>query len=135
MAIKRTDRLNSLLKEVISEVIHRQVRNPHVNELVTVTRVDITKDLHYAKVYISVIGSKEAKQDTLQALQSAAGFIAVNASKKVVMRYFPTLTFKLDDGVDKHMRIEELLQEIKMKQGEAQSSIEALDPSEEQTEK
>lgn len=135
MAIKRTDRLNSLLKEVISEVIHRQVRNPHVNELVTVTRVDITKDLHYAKVYISVIGSKEAKQDTLQALQSAAGFIAVNASKKVVMRYFPTLTFKLDDGVDKHMRIEELLQEIKMKQGEAQSSTEALDPSEEQTEK
>ena len=115
MVIKRTDRLNSLLKEVISEVIHRQVRNPHVNELVTVTRVDITKDLHYAKVYISVIGSKEAKQETLQALESAAGFIAVNASKKVVMRYFPTLTFKLDDGVDKHMRIEELLHEIKMK--------------------
>jgi ribosome-binding factor A len=119
MAIQRTDRLNSLLKEVISEVIHRQVRNPHVNELLTVTRVDITKDLHYAKVYISVIGSKEAKQETLQALESAAGFIAVNASKKVVMRYFPTLTFKLDDGVDKHMRIEELLHEIKMKKSAA----------------
>ena len=116
MAKQRTDRLNSLLKEVISEVIRRDVRNPHVNELVTVTRVDITKDLHFAKVYISVIGGKEEKTNTVQALQSAAGFIAVAASKKVVMRYFPNLTFKLDDAVDKHMRIEELLGEIHAKQ-------------------
>lgn len=133
MPIKRTDRLNSLLKEVISEVIHRQVRNPHVNELLTVTRVDITKDLHYAKVYISVIGTKEDKEKTLQALHTAAGFIAVNASKKVVMRYFPALTFKLDDGVDKHMRIEELLHEINMKKSaaEADKTEETPDPSEE----
>lgn len=112
MAKQRTDRLNSLLKEVISEVIHRDVRNPHVTQLVSVTRVDITKDLHHAKVYISVIGSPEQKQETLQALQSAAGFIAVNSSKKVTMRYFPELTFRLDDSVDKHMRIAELLGEI-----------------------
>lgn len=118
MAKQRTDRLNSLLKEVISEVIRRDVRNPHVNELLTVTRVDITKDLHYAKVYISVIGTPEEKANTLNALQSAAGFIAVNASKKVVMRYFPSLTFKLDDAVDKHMRIETLLNEISAKKQE-----------------
>ena len=118
MAKVRTARLNSLLKEVISEVIRREVRNPHVNELVTVTRVDITKDLHYAKVYISVIGTPEQKEETIKALQSASGFIAVNSSKKVVMRYFPALTFKLDDGVEKHMRIEELLHEIKNKRQE-----------------
>lgn len=112
MTKQRTDRLNSNLKEVISEVVRRDVRNPHVHELVTITRVDITKDLHYAKVYVSVIGSKEDKEKTIAALQSAAGFIAVTASKKVVMRYFPELTFKLDDGVEKHMRIEELLNKI-----------------------
>lgn len=116
MAVKRTDRLNSLLKEVISEVITRDVRNPHVNELMTVTRVEISKDLHYAKVHVSVIGSDQAKAETIAALQSAAGFIAVNASKKVVMRYFPSLTFKLDDSVDKHMRIEAILAEIKRKE-------------------
>lgn len=110
--VNRTDRLNSSLKEVISEVIKREVQNPHVNQLVTVTRVEITKDLHYAKVYISVIGSPEIKKETLQALNSAAGYIAVKASKQVVMRYFPTLTFKLDDSVDKHMRIQTLLTEI-----------------------
>lgn len=112
MAVQRTDRLNSLLKEVISEVIRRDVRNPHVTELVTVTRVQISKDLHYAKVYISVIGTEQEKGETIDALKSAAGFIAVNSSQKVVMRYFPELTFKLDDSVDKHMRIEELLSKI-----------------------
>lgn len=58
MAVKRTDRLNSLLKEVISEVIRKDVRNPHVNELVTVTRVNISRDLRHAKVFISVIGTE-----------------------------------------------------------------------------
>lgn len=112
MAIQRTDRLNSLLKEVISEVIKREVRNPHISELVTVTRVQITKDLHYAKVYISVIGTEQEKKKTLEALTSAAGFIAVQSSQQVVMRYFPELSFKLDDSVDKHMRIEELLGKV-----------------------
>lgn len=112
MPVKRTDRLNSLLKEVISEVIFREVKNPHVNELLTVTRVEITKDLHYAKVYVSVIGTEQQKRDTIGALQSAAGFIAVNSSKKVTMRYFPTLTFILDESVDKQLRIEKLLHQI-----------------------
>lgn len=112
MAVQRTDRLNSLLREVLSEVIKRDVRNPHVNELLTVTRVKITKDLHYATVFISVIGTEQQKAETLAALNSAAGFIAVNASKKVVMRYFPALNFKLDDSVDRHMKIEELLQKV-----------------------
>lgn len=122
MPKQRTDRLNSLLKEVISEVIRKDVRNPHVNELITVTRVDITKDLHYAKVYISVIGTDDAKQETIQALQSASGFIAVHSSKKVVMRYFPELTFKLDDSLDKQMRIYELLHEISEEKKEREQS-------------
>jgi ribosome-binding factor A len=112
MAVQRTDRLNSLLKEVISDVIKRQVRNPHVNELLTVTRVQITKDLRYATVFVSVIGSEQEKAETLAALQSAAGYIAIQSSQQVVMRYFPELRFKIDDSVEKHMRIERLLGEI-----------------------
>ncbi|MCE5316426.1 MAG: 30S ribosome-binding factor RbfA [Parachlamydia sp.] len=109
---QRVDRLNSLLKEVISEVIQRDVRNPHLGKFITVTRVGISKDLHHAKVFISVIGTDQEREESIKALQSAAGFIAVNASKKVVLRYFPELVFKLDDSVDKHMRIETLLGEI-----------------------
>lgn len=113
MAKLRIDRLNSLLKEVITEVIRRDVHNPLVNEFVAVSRVDISKDLRHAKVYISMIGTEVEKKNTLEALQSGAGFISIIASKKVVMRFFPTLTFSIDDTVDKHMRIEELLKEIR----------------------
>lgn len=109
---KRIDRLNSLLKQVISEVIAREVRNPRVNTLVTVTAVDISKDLHNAKVHISVIGTDAEKKQTLQALQSASGFISVQASKQVVLRYFPHLTFVLDGSVEDHLRIDALLEKI-----------------------
>ncbi len=116
MVKNRVARLNSLLKEVISEVIHRDVRNPHVNQFVSVTSVEITSDLQHAKVYISVIGTPKEKDETILALQSAAGFIAIQSSKKVTMRYFPTLTFKLDTSVEKQMRIDSLLGQIKEEQ-------------------
>jgi ribosome-binding factor A len=109
---QRVDRLNSLLKEVISEVVTKEVRNPKVSPLVTVTRVEVSPDLQHAKVYISVIGTEEQKNDTIEALQTAAGFIAIHASKKVVLRYFPSLNFKLDTTVDKHLRIDAILNQI-----------------------
>jgi ribosome-binding factor A len=110
--IKRTDRLNSLLKEVIAEVVMHDIRNPKVSRLVTIKKVDITKDLHYAKVFISLVGSPQEKAQTLQALQSASSFISLQASKKVVMRYFPSLTFFLDDTLEDELRIHNLLEQI-----------------------
>ncbi len=112
MVKNRIVRLNSLLKEVISEVIHRQVRNPHVNQFVSVTQVEISNDLQHARVLISVIGTQKEKDETIVALQSAAGFIAIQSSKKVVMRYFPVLTFKLDTTVEQQIKIDSLLHQI-----------------------
>lgn len=112
MVKQRVDRLNSLLREVIAEVIMRDVRNPKVNTLVTIKKVDITKDLHHAKVYFSMVGSDIEKKQTLRALQSAAGYISTQAAKKVVMRYFPQLTFHLDDTLEDELRIHNLLEKI-----------------------
>lgn len=112
MAKERVNRINSLLKEVISEVIRKELKHSEVNELLTVTAVDVSKDLRHAKVYISVIGSEKDKETTMAALEKAAGFIGSHASKKVVLRYFPELKFYLDNTVDKQLRIDELLKEI-----------------------
>jgi len=112
MAKKRIERLNSLLKEVISEVILKDVRNPKLAKFISVTQVDLSNDMQHAKVFISVLGTEQEKTATIEALESAAGFIAISASKKVVMRYFPQLTFKLDDSVEKHLRIASLLDKI-----------------------
>src|SRR3990167_9981293 len=112
MKKNRLERVNSLLKEVISEVIQRDVQNPHINTFVTITKVETSADLQHARVYISILAPQEAKDKIIAALQSAAGFIAVNASKKVKLRYFPKLTFKLDMGLEKQLRIQELLSDI-----------------------
>lgn len=112
MAGKRTDRLNSLLREVLSDVIRGEVKNPEVSPMTTVTQVQISKDLRHAKVYVSVIGSDLERSGTVDALNSCAGFIAVSSSKKMVIRHFPQLTFWLDDSVEKQMRIQDVLSDI-----------------------
>jgi ribosome-binding factor A len=116
VAKKRIERLNSLLQAVISEVIRKDVRDPRLARFVSVTHVDITNDLQHAKVFISVLGTQAEKEGTILALQSAAGFIALTASKKVVMRYFPALNFKLDQSLEEQLRIEEVLGEIHKEQ-------------------
>ena len=112
MKKNRLSRINSLLKEVISEVIQRDVHNPHVNTFVAVTEVDTSADLHHAKVSVSLIGTDAEKAKIIAALQTAAGFIAVNAAKKVKLRYFPNLTFKLDNSAEEFMKIQNILTSI-----------------------
>jgi len=108
----RSDRVNSLLKEVLAEVVRQDVKNPKIHELTSVTRVEVTRDLHFAKVYVSVIATQAEKDATVKALQTATGYIAVTAAKKVTLRYFPQLTFKLDESVDHYMHIDKLLAKI-----------------------
>lgn len=110
---KRTIRLNSLLKEVISEVIHREIHHiPHIDEFVTITRVEITSDLAFAKVFVSVLGDEKKKKQAIEALQNMAGPIAKMSSKKVTLRFFPSLSFEIDKGLEKQLRIEELLSKL-----------------------
>lgn len=122
MESKRIKRVNSLLKEVISEVIRRDVQNPHISQFVTITNVDTAKDLHHATVHVSVMGPDLEKNQTIEALNNSAGYISSLASKQVVLRFFPSLKFKLDTSLDEHMRIEELIHDIQQKRDEQQSS-------------
>ncbi|HRW58038.1 MAG TPA: 30S ribosome-binding factor RbfA [Chlamydiales bacterium] len=114
MQKRRQEKLNSLLKEVISDVIFKKVRNPNISELLTVTKVEITQDMHEAKVFISIMDNDEAiKKSSIDALNSAAGFIAVNSAAQTSLRYFPKLTFKLDRSLEQFEKIEKILKEIK----------------------
>ncbi|MBS0622402.1 MAG: 30S ribosome-binding factor RbfA [Verrucomicrobia bacterium] len=112
MGTERIKRLNSLLREVIADVIRLEVKNPHISPLFSIMEVDISKDLHHAKVHVSVIGTAEEREKTIQALNQAAGFIAVKASSEVIIRFFPALTFVLDETVDKQMHIQQLVEEV-----------------------
>jgi len=93
----------------------REIRDPKIAapaQLVTIKKVDITRDLRQAKVYVSMIGSDIEKRRVLKALQAAAGYISVQAAKKVVIRYFPVLTFYLDDTLENELKIHNLIEKI-----------------------
>ncbi len=119
---RRTDRLNSLLKEVISEVIHCDLHHlPFNSDHVTIMRVEVTADLSYAKVFVSIlVGTDSQKQAILHTLQGLAGKIAVLSSKKMVIRFFPELTFVIDSDLEKQLHMQELLEKI-AKEREARS--------------
>jgi len=120
---RRTERVNSLLKEVISEVINKDLKNPHLPEFITITEVEVTRDLKYAKVLITVIGQEDASKQAIEILQSSSGFIAKTASRKVVLRYFPQLRFAIDNSLDKHILIDELVQEVQKEREERKDSL------------
>lgn len=110
---RRVARLNSLLREVISEVITRQIHHGlPKHELFSITTVEITSDLSFAKVYFTMLGSSESKEIMKQALNERAPKIQHLAMKKVVMRIFPRLEFFIDRGLEKQLRIHELLAKL-----------------------
>ena len=113
MKPRRIQRVNSLLKEVLSEVIMHDIKHRNIPELITITEVDTAADLTSAKVFISLIAdSRQKKNEVVAQLQAMSGYIATLASKKVTLRYFPSLTFKVDDSIDNYMKIDEILKKI-----------------------
>ena len=124
-APRRIQRINSLLKEVISDVIHKELKHYELPDLLTVTNVDTSKDLQYAKVFVSLInGSEEEKDFLVVELQKCSAVIARMARKKVVMRYFPILTFKIDNTLDEYMKINDLLEGVKRDQVDQEEDLE-----------
>ncbi len=108
---KRMDRVNEELKKQISLIIDQDLKNPNITGLISVTKVKTSPDLRYAKVYISLIGSK-SKKNTLEALKNGAGFIRSEIAKRVNLRYTPEISFEVDDSMEYGDRIENILKQI-----------------------
>ena len=110
----RLERINEELKKVISQVINYELENSKVTGMVSVTKVKITPDLRYAKVYVSMLDPKDVKR-TLEGLKQSAGFIRSRVASSVNLRVTPELVFEYDDSEEQGYRIEQILREIKEK--------------------
>ena len=96
-------------------MVVRDLKDPRIG-FVTVTHVDLSADLRHARVLVSVLGTEEAQQGTLQGLTSAAGYIRHEIGHRLKLRHAPELTFALDHGTEESEKIESLLQKLKQKQ-------------------
>lgn len=108
----RLNRINEELKKEISHVLTFELKNPNVTGLLSVTRAKITPDFKYAKVYISVLNSKDVDK-TMQGLKDSAGFIRSQIAKTINLRITPELVFELDDSVEYGMKIDNILKNLK----------------------
>ena len=108
----RLQRVNQLIREEISLLIQRELKDPRLG-FVTVTEVDVTKDLRAAKVYVSVLGSEVQLQASLQALESARGFIRNWLVPRLRMRTVPHFTFHPDRSMAHAAHIQTVLEELK----------------------
>jgi ribosome-binding factor A len=110
---RRTERINDLLRDEISDLLRRGVKDPRVTGLVTITDVDVSPDLRRAKVFVSVMGTDEEKASTLLALRAAAHFVRRELRKRLTIRRTPELDFLRDDSLERGAHILELLEEVR----------------------
>jgi len=109
---RRTERLNALFRSEISNLILRGIKDPRISGVVTVTRVDITNDLSYASVLVSVYGTDSDKRGTIKALKSATGFIRRELLSRIKIRLMPVLRFKLDESLAQGNEILDLIDSL-----------------------
>lgn len=108
----RLGRVNEELKKEISQIINYELNNSNITGMISVTRVRISPDLRYAKVYVSIFNSKNTKK-TLEALTKSEGYIRSRIASTINLRTTPELVFKLDDSEIQGERIDRILRELK----------------------
>ena len=110
MASNRIGRINEEIQRELAALI-RTVKDPRVHGLVSVTAVDTTPDLRYAKIYVSVLDKSDVKE-VVKGLKSAGGYLRRELGSALKLRYTPELVFQLDDSIDKGAHILELLRSV-----------------------
>ena len=113
----RLNRINEELRRELSQVLNFELKNPNVTGMLSVTRVKITPDFKYAKVYVSILNSKNINK-TMEGLKESSGFIRSRLAKTVNLRITPELVFEIDDSIEHGARIDSILKELNISKNE-----------------
>ncbi len=109
---KRTKRIAKELQKEISAILATEIKDPRINSLISVTDVDLTNDLEQAKVYISSLGDLDEKEDILDGLKNASGFIKRELGIRLKLRNIPELVFKIDDSIERGIYMDQLISKV-----------------------
>jgi len=108
---RRTDRISEEIKRALPEII-RSLKDPRIPSMLSIVEVSVTRDLSYAKVYVSVMGSDKAKKEAIDGLKNAAGYIRREVGERVILRALPEFTFVLDNSIEHGAHINELIHSV-----------------------
>lgn len=108
----RTNRVAEQMKKEIGEIINQKLKDPRIG-FVTVTDLDLTNDLQHATVYVTVLGDKTEKEESLIGLTKASGFVRSEVGKRIRLRKVPEVVFQFDEAHEHGNRIESILRKLK----------------------
>lgn len=109
---RRTLRLNRAIQQEISRLIEKELKDPRLTGLVSITEVALSEDLRHARVYVSTIGDAEAKSQTLEGFKAASGFIRREVSTNLRMRHAPEFTFEYDNSIEHGAAMLQILEQV-----------------------
>jgi ribosome-binding factor A len=115
---RRTERVNDLLREEISDLLRSDLRDPRIGGLVSVTHVDVSPDLRRAYAYVSVLGTDEERAGTMQALSHARPFLRRELSHRLRLRYTPDVEFLSDTSMERAQELTDLMRKTAEERGE-----------------
>ncbi len=121
---RRSERLEDQIRADISDMLQRDMTDPRLTTtsvMVSITDVELTEDLRYARVYVSILGSDEQTRDAFAAIRHAAGFIRHQLAQRLSLRFVPELSFQLDPSVARGVRVLELMKQIENEEATAKS--------------
>ncbi|MDD4873557.1 MAG: 30S ribosome-binding factor RbfA [Dehalococcoidales bacterium] len=108
----RIQRVNQLIRQELSELLLRQIKDPRLGNFLCINEVETSPDLKSAKVYVSCICTEEEKKDIMSTLATASGYLHKELSKRIRMRYVPALFFYWDDSIERASHIMSLLDKV-----------------------
>ncbi|QSV45194.1 ribosome-binding factor A [Geobacter benzoatilyticus] len=114
---KRSDKVSEAIHELVSSLIVKGLKDPRIG-FMTITGVKVTDDIRHATIFYTVMGGEDERKATAQGLNSAVGFIRKEVGKELRLRFAPEIIFKYDDSIEYGNRIDKLLKEISIGEGD-----------------
>jgi ribosome-binding factor A len=108
----RKKQIEHLMRAELSVLLRRQVKDPRLKGLVTVTEVQTSPDLRQARIFISIMGDEKEKEEVFQGLNSASSFLRHELAKRVSLRRIPELSFEKDDSIERGIRLSQLIEQV-----------------------
>jgi ribosome-binding factor A len=115
---RRTEQVNELLRNELSELLTREMQDPRVSGIVSITSVDVSPDLRHAKVWVSVYGTDDDRRSTLKALSAARPFLRRELSRRLRLRNTPDLEFESDRTIERAQELTDIMRRNAEERGE-----------------
>jgi len=113
---KRSEKVADLIQKEISEMLVKSIKDPRIG-FVTITKVTVSEDCRFARVYFSVAGTLAERENSMRGLDSAKGYVRKELGRRIRLRYTPEIMFQFDPSIEYAIHMEELIQTIHQKKG------------------